>query len=56
MKFNEETLEQAVIELFAAEEIPHCKGETIHKEMSDVLIRDDLKQFLLNLCPRGYIF
>lgn len=48
MKFNEETLEQAVIELFAAEQIPHCKGETIHKEMSDVLLRDDLKQFLLN--------
>lgn len=48
MIFNEETLEQAVIELFAAEQIPHCKGETIHKEMSDVLLRDDLKQFLLN--------
>ena len=48
MKFNEETLEQAVIELFAAELIPHYKGETIHKEMSDVLLREDLKQFLLN--------
>lgn len=48
MIFNEETLERAVIELFAAEQIPHCKGETIHKEMSDVLLRDDLKQFLLN--------
>jgi type I restriction enzyme R subunit len=48
MKFNEETLEQAVIELFASEQIPHFKGETIHKEMSDVLLRDDLKQFLLN--------
>jgi len=48
MIFNEETLEHAVIELFAVEQIPHCKGETIHKEMSDVLLRDDLKQFLLN--------
>ncbi|MFH1321211.1 MAG: HsdR family type I site-specific deoxyribonuclease [Bacteroidota bacterium] len=48
MKFTEESLEKAVIELFAAEQIPHCKGETIHKEMSDVLLRDDLKQFLLN--------
>jgi type I restriction enzyme R subunit len=48
MKFTEETLEEAVIELFAAEQFPHCKGETIHKEMSDVLLRDDLKQFLLN--------
>jgi type I restriction enzyme R subunit len=48
MKFNEESLEQAVIELFAAEQIPHCKGEIIHKEMSDVLLRDDLRNFLLN--------
>ena len=48
MIFNEETLERAVIELFEAEQIPHCHGETIHKEMSDVLLRDDLKQFLLN--------
>ncbi len=46
MKFNEETLEQAVIELFETEQIAHYKGETIHKEMSDVLLRDDLKQFL----------
>lgn len=48
MIFNEETLEKAVIELFEAERIPHCHGETIHKEMSDVLLRDDLKQYLLN--------
>ena len=46
--FNEETLEQAVIELFEAEQIPHFNGESIHKEMSEVLLRDDLKQFLLN--------
>ncbi|MDO8675476.1 MAG: type I restriction endonuclease subunit R [Candidatus Omnitrophota bacterium] len=46
--FNEESLEKAVIELFAGQQIPHCKGETIHKEMSDVLLRDDLKKFLLN--------
>ncbi|MDX9913506.1 MAG: type I restriction endonuclease subunit R [Candidatus Moranbacteria bacterium] len=46
MKFTEEKLEQAVIELFEAEQIPHCHGETIHKEMSDVLLRDELKQFL----------
>ncbi len=32
MKFNEETLEQAVIELMQAEKNSHCKGETIHKE------------------------
>ena len=48
MKFTEETLEKAVIELFEAEQIKHCNGMYIHKEMSDVLLRDDLKQFLLN--------
>lgn len=48
MHFNEETLEKAVIELFEAQQIPHVHGGTIHKEMSDVLLRDDLKQFLLN--------
>lgn len=48
MKFTEEKLEQAVIELFEAEQILHCHGETIHKEISDVLLRDDLKLFLFN--------
>jgi len=48
MKFNEETLELAVIELFEAENIPHQNGKFIHKEMSDVLLRDDLKAFLFN--------
>ncbi|MDD2921308.1 MAG: HsdR family type I site-specific deoxyribonuclease [Anaerolineales bacterium] len=46
--FNEETLENAVIELFAAEGYPHAHGETIHKEMADVLLRDDLRQYLYN--------
>ena len=48
MKFNEETLEQAIIELFEAENYQHVNGIHIHKEMSDVLLRDDLKAFLLN--------
>ena len=48
MKFTEETLEQAVIELFGEVDIPHHHGETIHKEMSDVLLRDDLRAFLQN--------
>ncbi|MEO8085461.1 MAG: type I restriction endonuclease subunit R [Bacteroidota bacterium] len=47
MKFSEASLEHAVIELFTAEQIPHCHGEAIHKEISDVLLRDDLRQFLL---------
>ena len=46
MKFTEEKLEQAIIELFSEVKIPHCPGETIHKEMSDVLLRDDVRAFL----------
>ncbi|MCL4271019.1 MAG: type I restriction endonuclease subunit R [Anaerolineales bacterium] len=46
--FNEETLENAVIELFTAEGYPHVRGENIHKAMEDVLLRDDLKQYLFN--------
>lgn len=46
--FTEETLEKAVIELLEAEGYPHVHGETIHKEMGDVLLRDDLRQYLYN--------
>ena len=31
MKFTEDTLEQAVIELFREEQIPHTNGMFIHK-------------------------
>ena len=48
MRFTEETLEQAVTELFDQEQIPHSNGMFVHKEMTNVLLRDDLKQFLLN--------
>lgn len=48
MKFTEEKLERAVIELFKAEDYKHLTGEEIHKELPDVLLRDDLRQYLLN--------
>lgn len=48
MSFTEEKLEQAVIELFKAEDYKHLTGEEIHKELPDVLLRDDLRQYLLN--------
>jgi type I restriction enzyme, R subunit len=48
MKFTEESLEQAVIELFKTEDYQHQNGIYIHKEMSDVLLRADIKTFLLN--------
>lgn len=46
--FNEGTLEQAVIELFEAEQIPHTHGNFIHKEVSEVLLRDDLQAYLFD--------
>ena len=46
MTYTEERLEKAVLELFDQQQIPHIKGETIHKAIDDVLLRDDLKQFL----------
>ena len=48
MKFTEETLEKAVVKLFQDNGIAHFHGDTIHKEMGDELLRDDLKQFLLD--------
>jgi len=48
MKFTEEALEQAVIELFETENYQHKNGMYIHKEMSDVLLRDDIRAFLHN--------
>jgi len=48
MKFTEEALEQAVIELFEAEHYEHQNGMYVHKEMSDVLLREDINTFLRN--------
>ena len=47
MKFTESSLELAIIELFQNEGYPHIDGSTIHKELSDVLIREDLVSYLL---------
>jgi len=47
MKFTEEKLEKAVIELFKEEGYTYQSGEDIHKEMSEVLLKEDLKQYLL---------
>ncbi len=42
MKFTEEKLEQAVIDLFKSEGYKHLTGEQIHKELPEVLVRDDV--------------
>jgi len=46
MKFTEETLEKAVIELFSEVEIPHIQGPNIHRIPEDVLFQDDFRNYL----------
>ncbi|WP_298972384.1 type I restriction endonuclease subunit R [uncultured Psychrobacter sp.] len=46
MKFTEDRLEQAIIELLAAEGYPHTFGEALDRKSDDVLINSDLRKFL----------
>jgi type I restriction enzyme R subunit len=46
MKFTEESLEKAVIELFREVEIPHFHGQDIHRVPEDILFHEDLRQYL----------
>jgi len=46
LKFTEERLEQAIIELLGKEGYPHTCGEAIKRAHEDVLIKSDLREFL----------
>ncbi|MCD7710872.1 MAG: type I restriction endonuclease subunit R [Porphyromonadaceae bacterium] len=46
--FNEHSLEMAIMELFQNEGYIYSNGEEIHKEISDVLLYDDLRKYLRN--------
>lgn len=48
MKFTEEKLEKAFVELLEEEGYTHQFGSTINRRPDEVLIEADLKQFLLN--------
>lgn len=48
MKFTEESLEQAVIELFEEEGYEYISGEQITKKPHEVLITEDLKKYLIS--------
>ena len=48
MKFTEAQLEQAFIERLEQENISHVLGTTITRSDNQVLIKEDLKEFLLN--------
>ncbi len=47
MKLTEAKLEQAFIELLGKEGFPHCLGNTIDRADDEVLIEEDLKNYLL---------
>ena len=47
-KFTEEKLEQVFIELLEKEGFPHFLGNTISRTDDEVLIEEDLKNYLLN--------
>ena len=44
--FNEHALEMSIMALFRQEGYIYTNGEEIHKEVSDVLLRDDLRVYL----------
>ena len=46
--FNEHSLEMAIMELFERQGYSYVNGETIHKELSEVLLRDDLRMYLMD--------
>lgn len=48
MKFTEAKLEEVFIELLGNEDYPHCLGSTISRTSDEVLIEEDLKNYLLN--------
>ena len=47
--FNEHTLEMAIMELFEKQGYSYVNGETIHKELSEVLLRDNVRMYSLNI-------
>ena len=44
--FNEHALELSIMELFQQEGYIYTNGEEVHKEVSDVLLRDDMRLYL----------
>lgn len=52
--FTEAMLEQAIIEKFIVEGYDHVSGDDLHRELTDVLIEDDLSAFLAaKYAPQG---
>ena len=52
-KFKEDKLEQAIIELLIEQGFPHTRGDTLKRKTSEVLIEDDLREFLSDRYAAG---
>ena len=50
--FNEHALELSIMELFKDEGYTYLAGEQIHRERTEVLLVDDLRQYLYTAMPR----
>jgi type I restriction enzyme R subunit len=46
IKFTEEKLELAILELLGKEGFPHVHGGTLERATGDVLLREDLRAYL----------
>lgn len=55
MKFTEERLEQAIIELLGKEGYTHTSGEQVERTTEDVLIKSDLREFLAKRYQTDFI-
>ena len=50
--FNESTLESAIMELFENEiHYTHCLGEQLHKNLSEVVLNEDIEAYLRSAYP-----
>jgi len=56
MKFTEAQLEKAIIELFEVEGFKYVSGANIDRDLSEVLLKDDLKQYLNKQYGKHYHF
>ena len=48
INFNEHALEMSIMQLFKDEGYAYVSGDQIHRERTEVLLADDLKQYLYN--------
>ena len=54
-KFTETTLEKAIIEMFEQQGYDYADGEKLHRKYEDILILDDLREYLLNRYEKEHI-